>query len=68
MSLKDLSDAELAAFAKDPQKFLSDKENQVKVLGLDDPALKAKLRGQSDALKINSGLITNVVTQIPTIF
>jgi hypothetical protein len=67
MSLNNLSDAELATFAKDPQKFLSDKKNQVKVLGLDDPALKARLKEQGSALKLTSGLITAVVTQLPTI-
>jgi hypothetical protein len=67
MSLKDLSDADLAIFAKDPQAFLSDKDNQIKVLGLDDPDLKARLQKHINSLSL-SGVVTNLITQVPTIF
>jgi hypothetical protein len=67
MSLNDLSEVELAEFARDPQAYLSNKKNQMKVLGLDDPELKKRLQGQVDASKLTAGLITAVVTQVPTI-
>jgi hypothetical protein len=71
VSLNHLSDAELIAFANDPQTFLSNKQNQLKVLGLDDPALKQRLQAlqaSTAALQTNAGIVTDIVTSIPTIF
>ncbi|MDK4733530.1 hypothetical protein [Rhizobium sp. CNPSo 3490] len=70
MGVQNLTDEELGEFLSNPKEFLASKSNQIKVLGLDDPAVAARIKA-AGVTGVEAGLITQgiaaVVTDIPTI-